>query len=167
LEADKAFLRAYEQQAPAWVQRLEALEEATMTATTLLSPRPDIEARLKSPESVWRKMQRYRLELVDVHDLLGLRLIVETPAQCYEAAELVRSIWAGRCLRFKDYLAHPKRNGYRSLHLWFRLDDGLRLEVQVRTRLMHLRCLMGDTSHERYKRRLEGPIVDQHLRGSS
>jgi len=166
VEADKAFLLAYEQQALVWTQRLDALAGATIMATALLCPRPDIETRLKAPDSTWRKMQRHRLVLADVHDLLGIRFVVETPAQCYEVAELIRSLWGGLCLRFKDYIANPKRNGYRSLHLWFRFDDGLRLEVQVRTRLMHLRCLMGDTSHERYKLRIEGAVDDCRLGGS-
>lgn len=148
------FLESYQRNHPRWNDRLQALGDATTTATARDLPTAIIESRLKTPDSVWKKMRRYRIKLDEVHDLFGIRVIVESVEQCYDAVEIIESLWSGCCKNVKDYIALPKSNGYRSIHLWFLLADGLRLEVQLRTTLMHLRCLMGDASHQSYKERL-------------
>jgi (p)ppGpp synthase/HD superfamily hydrolase len=73
-----------------------------------------------------------------VGDLLATRIVVDDEVDCYAVRELVASLWAEDAHRFKDYVRRPKANGYQSLHLTVRLPCGRPLEVQVRTRTMHL-----------------------------
>lgn len=111
------------------------------------------EGRIKSPISTWRKMQRYGLAFGEVHDVIGLRLVVDTVEECYQALEFIQRAWPGRWERFKDYIATPKANGYQSIHLCVRRREGPRFEIQIRTRAMHRRCETGRAAHGRYKRR--------------
>ena len=80
---------------------------------------------------------RDRLALEEVHDLLGLRVITDSEATCRQALRAIRRRWAGRSFRFKDYIANPKPNGYRSIHTTVSGRDGERDEVQIRTRQVH------------------------------
>ncbi len=110
-----------------------------------------IEHRLKTPLSSWLKMQRYGLELEDLHDLLGVRVVVNDVPRCYQVLQMVNQAWPGRSIRFKDYIARPKPNGYQSLHTTVLVPRGDRFELQIRTSEMHLRSLFGSAAHWRYK----------------
>lgn len=118
-----------------------------------------IRGRVKGIFSLARKMARSGKSLDDIHDLLALRVIVQPRAAgdadevaaCYDVMAAVTEAWSVVEARSKDYLANPKRNGYRSLHSTVRSSSGTPLEVQVRTEKMHVLAEYGQAAHWIYK----------------
>lgn len=147
------FLERYHLQEEHRHQALLEVQRAICRALGLVGEQLTMESRIKSSTSTWRKMQRYGLAFEEVHDVIGLRLVVDTVEQCYRALELIQRAWPERWERFKDYVAAPKTNGYQSIHLCIRHREGLRFEIQIRTQAMHRHCETGLAAHGRYKRR--------------
>ncbi|KAG0469906.1 hypothetical protein HPP92_016606 [Vanilla planifolia] len=110
-----------------------------------------ISGRHKSLFSIYSKMIKKRLTMEEIHDIYGLRLIVEKEEDCYKALSIVHHLWPEVLGRLKDYIVHPKCNGYRSLHTVVMSDDKRPLEVQIRTKEMHLQAEYGFAAHWRYK----------------
>ncbi|KAK1607594.1 hypothetical protein QYE76_031267 [Lolium multiflorum] len=110
-----------------------------------------VSGRHKSLYSIYSKMIKKNLTMDDVHDIHGLRLVVETEKDCYRALDIVHKLWPGVAGRFKDYILHPKVNGYRSLHTVIMCDGAHPFEVQIRTKEMHLQAEFGFAAHWRYK----------------
>lgn len=111
----------------------------------------EISGRLKKLWSIWQKMQEKELTFEEVDDLLAFRIIVDNVGHCYGALGIVHALWAPVSERFKDYIAQPKANGYRSLHTTVVGPEGQRVEVQIRTREMHEFCEFGIAAHWKYK----------------
>ena len=118
--------------------------------------RAEVSGRPKHLYSIYSKMRNKGRALEEISDLRGLRVIVDTVAQCYAALGVVHAMWAQVPQEFDDYIARPKPNGYRSLHTVVVADDGRPLEVQIRTRDMHRFAEYGVASHWRYKERGPG-----------
>ena len=110
-----------------------------------------IDHRVKHLYSLWVKLKRYHMDITSVHDVLALRIIVPTVADCYQALGVIHGLYKPVPTRFKDYIAAPKPNGYQSLHTTIFLGDGGTLEVQIRTKEMHLEAEFGIASHLAYK----------------
>ncbi|XP_011069453.1 probable GTP diphosphokinase RSH2, chloroplastic [Sesamum indicum] len=87
----------------------------------------------------------------EIHDIHGLRLIVETEEDCYKALRVVQQLWHEIPGRFKDYIVYPKCNGYQSLHTVVISESMVPVEVQIRTKKMHLQAEYGFAAHWRYK----------------
>ncbi|NOQ65384.1 MAG: HD domain-containing protein, partial [Methyloprofundus sp.] len=118
----------------------------------------DIKGRPKHIYSIWQKMQRKQLPIDELYDLLAVRVVVETTAECYEVLGRVHEHWMLIPKEFDDYIGEPKSNGYQSLHTVI-LDAGNhRIEVQIRTQAMHEFAELGVAAHWRYK---EGSKQDQ------
>uniref|UniRef100_A0A7N0TZY1 GTP diphosphokinase n=1 Tax=Kalanchoe fedtschenkoi TaxID=63787 RepID=A0A7N0TZY1_KALFE len=111
----------------------------------------DIAGRHKSLFSIYSKMVKKKLNMDEIHDIHGLRLILENEEDCYKALEVVHKLWSPVPGRFKDYITRPKFNGYRSLHTVVTGEGGVPLEVQIRTREMHTQAEFGFAAHWRYK----------------
>lgn len=127
------------------VEKLEgALKEADILFHVL-------SGRHKSLFSIYTKMLKKHLTMDEIHDIHGLRLIVEKEEDCYEALSLVHQLWPQVPGRFKNYISHPKFNGYQSLHTVVMSEGMEPLEVQIRTKEMHLQAEYGFAAHWRYK----------------
>ncbi len=111
----------------------------------------EISGRAKNFYSIHRKMQTQQIGLDRIYDLLALRIIVPTKADCYHALGIVHSLYPPLADRIKDYIATPKANLYQSLHTTVRVPGGRYLEVQIRTPEMHAQGEMGIASHWLYK----------------
>jgi GTP pyrophosphokinase len=113
--------------------------------------RADVKGRVKHLYSIWRKMQQKDLGFEQVFDARATRVLVDDVAQCYTALGVVHTLWKHVAREFDDYIANPKRNGYQSLHTAVVGPKGRALEVQIRTREMHVNAEYGVAAHWRYK----------------
>ncbi|KAI4381036.1 hypothetical protein MLD38_007154 [Melastoma candidum] len=110
-----------------------------------------LSGRHKSLYSVYRKMSKKNVTMNNIHDMHGIRLILDNEEDCYKALEIVHKLWSKVSGQSKDYIKNPKINGYQSLHTVVLMDGLVPLEVQIRTRKMHLQAEFGFAAHWRYK----------------
>lgn len=107
--------------------------------------------RSKHIHSIYRKMVRKNVALDEIYDATAVRILVDNTEECYQVLGLVHSVWKQITAEFDDYIAHPKENGYRSLHTAVKGPEGRIFEVQIRTFDMHERAEMGVAAHWKYK----------------
>ncbi|MBN9112787.1 MAG: RelA/SpoT family protein [Pseudonocardia sp.] len=122
---------------------MQQLEGARIAAT--------VEGRPKHYYSIYRKMIVKGRDFDDIHDLVGVRVLVDEVRDCYAAMGMVHALWQPMPGRFKDYIAQPRFGVYQSLHTTVIGPDGKPLEVQIRTREMHRTAEYGIAAHWRYK----------------
>ena len=110
-----------------------------------------IDGREKDVFSIYEKMRRKKISLVEIVDVYGFRLVVDRPDTCYRTLGVVHSVFKPMPGRFKDYIAIPRVNGYQSLHTTLFGPNGTPIEVQIRTAEMHSVAESGIAAHWQYK----------------
>ena len=112
---------------------------------------PKIYGREKTPFSIWRKLQKKRVSLEQITDIIGFRIILENVDSCYKTLGIFHKQW--NCIpgKFKDYISSPKINGYKSIHTAVIGSYKKPIEIQIRTKEMHDFAERGIASHWQYK----------------
>ena len=114
-------------------------------------------SRVKSPWSIYGKMQAEGKNFTQVMDVFGFRIIVGSVADCYHALGVAHSVYKPLDGRFRDFIAIPKANGYQSLHTVLFGPYGAPIEVQIRTEEMDLIAERGIAAHWAYKHGGDAP----------
>ena len=110
-----------------------------------------VNGRLKTAYSIWRKMQRKKVTMDQLSDIMAFRMLVPTTDDCYRALGSIHAHYPTVMGRFKDYISTPKRNGYQSLHTGVIGPENHKIEIQLRTPDMHEIAENGVAAHWDYK----------------
>ena len=135
---------------------VEPIEKALLDAGFKFT----IKKRIKTPYSVWRKMEEKQVPFEEVYDLYAIRIIFEPTEnsheterdQCYHIFSTITGIYRYMPERLRDWVRHPKSNGYEALHCTLLSNSGVWVEVQIRTRRMDDIAEKGIAAHWMYKR---------------
>ncbi|MDL2320063.1 RelA/SpoT family protein [Alistipes sp. OttesenSCG-928-B03] len=133
-----------------------------------------IEGRVKSPYSIWGKMQRKQIPFEEIYDLFAVRIVFKpTPmipekSQCWHIYALITDIYRPHPDRIRDWVNNPKANGYEALHVTVMGPGGVWIEVQIRSERMEEIAERGFAAHWKYKRSAPGvdeeAEFDKHLK---
>ncbi len=117
----------------------------------------EMRARVKSVYSIWNKMQKKGIDFEEVYDLFAVRIVFEVfpgmdeKKQCWDIYSAITDIYKLRPDRIRDWVSHPKANGYQALHLTVMGPDGKWIEIQIRSRRMDDIAEKGFAAHWKYK----------------
>ncbi|MCQ2083280.1 MAG: RelA/SpoT family protein [Bacteroidaceae bacterium] len=116
-----------------------------------------IKGRLKSPYSIWKKMNRNSLTFEEIFDILAVRIVFDPPepskekSECFDIYLALTGIYKSHPDRLRDWITRPKANGYQALHSTFMSNEGRWVEVQIRSRRMDEIAEQGIAAHWKYK----------------
>ena len=142
---------------------LVEIEDALQKGFAKRGINADVSGREKRPYSIWRKMERKHVSLDQLSDIFGFRVIVDTLDDCYRALGYVHRTWRTVPGRFKDYISNPKPNDYRSLHTTIIGPHHMRVEMQIRTGIMHEIAERGVAAHSLYKDASSEKLAEQGM----
>ena len=117
----------------------------------------EIKARVKTPYSIWSKMQNKHLPFEEIYDILAVRIIFEPTSEgsdntdCFSIYVALTQIYKSHPDRIRDWVSHPKANGYQALHVTLMSNDGEWIEVQIRSQKMNEVAERGFAAHWKYK----------------
>ena len=123
----------------------------------------EITGRPKNLWSIYKKMKKRGEPFEEIYDLLAVRVLVGSVADCYHVLGVIHHKWTPLQERIKDYIASPKSNGYQSLHTTIFGPGGQLYEIQIRTRDMHRTAEYGIAAHWLFKEGKQPDELDRHL----
>ena len=141
-------------------ERNTVFDEFTAPIRTQLDKRGikyEIKARIKSPYSIWKKIETKHVPFEEVYDLLAVRIIfeprpgIDEKNECFNIYVALTQIYASHPERFRDWVSHPKANGYQALHVTLMSNKGEWIEVQIRSQKMDEIAERGFAAHWKYK----------------
>lgn len=145
-------------------ERSEYIESFIKTIVKLLHDtgiKGSVKGRFKHFYSIYKKMYEKGKEFDDIYDLMGIRIIVDTEAECYNTLGVIHSHFRPVPGRFKDYIAVPKSNNYQSIHTTIVGPQGKFIEIQIRTEEMDKVAEEGVAAHWSYKEKTKVTKGDQ------
>ena len=159
---DRAFAILNPQARDSILQRMEYLESSAARSITNTCNKlrsilkkegitASLSGRQKTAYSIWRKMQRHAVEMDALSDITAFRIIVDSEEECYRSLGIIHQRFKVVPGRFKDYISTPKRNRYQSLHTGVIGPLKRKIEIQIRTPLMHEIAEKGVAAHWAYK----------------
>ncbi|MFW6078366.1 MAG: RelA/SpoT family protein [Gemmatimonadota bacterium] len=149
--ADKIAERRREREE--WIETLRGPLESELKRAGIPC---DVYGRPKHLWSIHRKMVKRGRPYEEIYDLMAIRVLTDTVANCYHALGVIHNKWTPIQERFHDYIATPKSNMYRSLHTTIFGPGGRLYEIQIRTHEMHRTAEYGIAAHWRYKEGVGG-----------
>ena len=141
-------LKLLRRQAGNLILRMQLALQETVSKTGLIA---EIKGREKRHFSIWRKLQEKRITFEQLADVYAFRIIVDDADACYRMLGAIHQRYPMVPDQFDDYISIPKRNGYQSLHTVVLGPEGVRTEIQIRSREMHERAEFGVAAHWHYK----------------
>ncbi len=126
----------------------------------------EITGREKKAYSTWKKMLKKSIALEKVSDIYAFRIITNTKSDCYKVLGTIHTKWPMIPDRFKDFISTPKPNGYKSIHTTVIGKDGIKMELQIKTKKMHQLAEYGVASHWIYKDEINEKRVKEINKGT-
>ncbi len=123
--------------------------------------------RAKHYYSIYKKMVNQTKLFNELYDLLAIRIIVNKTEDCYTVLGIIHKIYTPIQHRFKDYIATPKSNGYKSIHTTVFSENGEQMEIQIRTKEMDELAEIGVAAHWKYKKdklSKSDPLVQENIK---
>ena len=130
---------------------IHSIKDGLTEVLTELNSPYKIEGRIKTPYSIWNKMNVRTLSFDNLSDIMAFRIIVNTIADCYQTLGIIHKHFPVIPGRFRDYISVPKNNQYQSLHTCIIGPLHKRIEIQIRTQKMHEKAEYGIAAHWEYK----------------
>lgn len=123
----------------------------------------DCHGRAKGLYSLYKKVAAHNYDIIQVYDLVALRVVVSSVPDCYAALGIIHSLYKPLKGRIKDYIAQPKPNRYRSLHTTLFCKRGEIIEIQLRNSKMHEEAEYGIAAHWQYKDKEDKRDLEDHM----
>lgn len=150
-------MRKIDETAPERNKIYENFADPVVKALDKMNIEYEMRARVKSVYSIWKKMEAKSIEFNEVYDLFAVRIIfeiqpgIDEKKQCWDIYSAITDIYKLRPDRIRDWVSHPKANGYQALHLTVMGPDGRWIEIQIRSRRMDDIAEKGFAAHWKYK----------------
>ena len=134
-------------------QNSDFINKNILNLKNIINPKyvKEITGREKKAYSTWKKMLKKSIALEKVSDIYAFRIITNSKSDCYKVLGIIHTKWRMIPDRFKDFISTPKPNGYQSIHTTVIGKDGIKMELQIKTKKMHQLAEYGVASHWIYK----------------
>ncbi len=149
-------------------QNSDFISRNILNLKNIINPKyvKEITGREKKAYSTWKKMLKKSIALEKVSDIYAFRIITHTKSDCYKVLGIIHTKWPMIPDRFKDFISTPKPNGYQSIHTTVIGKDGIKMELQIKTKKMHQLAEYGVASHWIYKDEINEKKVKEINKGT-
>ncbi len=149
-------------------QNSDFISRNILNLKNIINPKyvKEITGREKKAYSTWKKMLKKSISLEKVSDIYAFRIITNTKSDCYKVLGIIHTKWPMIPDRFKDFISTPKPNGYQSIHTTVIGKDGIKMELQIKTKKMHQLAEYGVASHWIYKDEINEKKVKEINKGT-